>query len=326
MVRKFLLILAFYSVTIFGQRTESGDYKLLWSDDFSASALDTSKWKTRDWEDNGAGAAYPITAKPSISLTRNVQVKNGNLELHFKKEIVDCGMGYNSTWGRVINNLDNDFYCTFQQKNGNPYAFSGAEVVSKTAYENSYGYYEARVKMPYKFGVWNSFWTFRGDQVPNSENAGEIDIFETLGRFGTEDLIKTNVHLTYCTDDNPGGFSFEGVGNKDSCGYYGTGNLCEGKPSYDRNVCTEDYTQWHTYGLELTPDFIIWYIDDVKVREMINPGVHTDLWVEFGIVGEPNYFSQDKNDFDVMMEVDYFRFYEAVQPKPKGLENYYEWF
>jgi len=287
-------------------------YKLVWSDEFDGTEINDDIWQTKDWVDHNAGNEdfySPETSKPSITLANNVEVSGGTLKLHFKRETVICGTDYNAEWGYEVNNLENDYYCTFQQAYGIPYEFSGAQVQTKPAYQNSYGYYEARVRMPYKFGVHNAFWTFRG--TGETGNAAEIDIFETVGRIANPDIIKTNVHLDYCDDDSdPTGFALDRTKDDHFCGSTGYGDLCAGIPTRDYNACTSNYEGWHVYGLELTPSHIIWYIDGVPVRYLVNPGVHSNMWVRFGIVSDPNYYSTDPTNFNVIHEVDYFRFYE----------------
>jgi len=293
-------------------------YELIWSDEFDSTAIDTDKWLTRDWFDNGAGhtdAYSPESSKLSIQLEDNIEVSGGTLKLHLKRETISCGTDYNAEWGHDVNNLSNDSYCSFQEVHGVPYEFTGAELTTdrRTDYQYTYGYYEARLRMPFMHGAWNSFWTFRGNDVPaTGDNAGEIDIFETLGRFDNPNLIKTNIHLDFCEEGDPAGFAEEGIigGEPDECGTKGIGDLCFGVPSYDENVCTYNYEDWHTYGMELTPKHILWYIDGELVRFEENPGIHDDLWVEFGLVADPNFPPTDPTNFDVIHEVDYFRFYK----------------
>jgi len=95
---------------------------------------------------------------------------------------------------------------------------------------------------------------------------------------------------------------------------------------YDVNVCTSDYTEWHIYGMALTPNRINWYIDNHLIRSIENPGVETALWVEFGIVTEPNFSPTDPASFDVIHEVDYFRFYELNMDCDNIIDDCSFWF
>lgn len=292
-------------------------YELVWSDEFNGTSLDANKWKAYDFRDFGSAGNtnFSIIDHPSISMAHNVEVSNGTLKLHLKKEEVNCTDNqYNNEWGYPIDNLSSSTYCLWQGFTGLPYIYTSAEIRSNKSngYTTDYGYFEARCRMSTTYGVWNSFWMFR--DFGEIGNAGEIDIYETLGHLNeyeigynrNRNLLKTNVHLGYCSSTNKQG---NGLDESD-CDYFGVGDLCPGITNYDVNVCANSpITEWHTYGLELTPNKIIWYIDGIVVRSMDNVGVHTKKWIEFGIVAKKEMLSNTPN-LNEIHEVDYFRYYK----------------
>jgi beta-glucanase (GH16 family) len=293
-------------------------YELAWSDEFNGTELDANKWTAYDWRDHGSSTGnMDPTSHPSVSRAQNVEVSNGTVKLHLKKQTSICEDNqYNAEWGYPTDNLSSAYYCNWQQANNLPYLYTSAEIRSNKSngYTTGYGYYEAKCKISTTKGVWASFWTFK--DFGETGNAGEIDIFETLGRLNetpttpNPNLLKTNIHLDYCQNSG-GGFSVNGNGeSEEDCNYVGVGDLCTGIPTYDVNVCApSSINNWHVYGLELTPNKIIWYIDGVVVRSMPNVGVITKLWVELGIVADAQYLGHLPN-LNEVHEVDYFRFYK----------------
>lgn len=144
--------------------------------------------------------------------------------------------------------------------------------------DTEYGYIEARIKIEKDvYGLWPAFWMWNDVCTCNSPDAtmtttvcttcsppgpnmdyDEIDIFElTPGmKEGCEsagykdviqdkNIIRTNIH----TSDN------------ESCGANPRG----------QNLPINDYTNWHTYGVEWSPSKIIFYIDNIAVRTSPNP-------------------------------------------------------
>jgi beta-glucanase (GH16 family) len=117
--------------------------KLVWSDDFSGSSLDSTKWTT----ENAMGAS-DITYDNS----KYMKVENGTL--HFKA-------GTTSSWG------------------GTRFA-TAHSVVTKNLMAYKYGYLEMRAKVPYSHGAWPSFWMKAHPNLEQAAWMSEIDIFEVF--------------------------------------------------------------------------------------------------------------------------------------------------
>lgn len=140
------------------------DYKLVWSDEFDGTALDTSKW------------GYQI----------------GNRS----------GWGNNEReYYRAENAVVKDGYLTIVAKQGNYNNLSYTSARIRTIHKGDwkYGKFEMRAKMPFGKGIWPAFWMMPTDNVYGGgwPVSGEIDIMEYLGH----ELNK--VHGTLHYGDRP---------------------------------------------------------------------------------------------------------------------------
>lgn len=124
------------------------EYKLVWSDEFDGTALDSKTW-TYEVNGNGGGnnEKQYYTNKPE-----NIRVKDGKLQIQLLKE----------NYG------------------GKEYTSARINTKGKAAF--AYGRIEARIKFPSGGGIWPAFWMMnnRYPQVPWPK-CGEIDILEYVG-------------------------------------------------------------------------------------------------------------------------------------------------
>jgi beta-glucanase (GH16 family) len=121
------------------------------------------------------------------------------------------------------------------------YNYTTAAITSHNKFNVTYGYIEGSFKMPASRGFWPAFWMLND----NGPWPPEIDVLETLMH------DPTTLHVTF--HYNP-----DGEDNHDSFG--------------DKITNLPDLSQdFHTYGVEWTPDAISWYFDGVRVgRPYIN--------------------------------------------------------
>lgn len=170
--------------------------------------------------------------------------------------------------------------------------YTSAKILTKGKFEQTYGRFEARIRLPYGQGMWPAFWLLGGniDEV-KWPNSGEIDIMENRGQEPT---------ITNGTVHGPG---------------Y-SGGLAISK-SYDL-VNDRFDTGFHVFGIEWGPKYINFYVDDVLYNQ-ITPEDVTGEWVfdhPFYIiinlavggsfVGAPN----SETSFPQTMLVDYVRVYK----------------
>ena len=152
--------------------------------------------------------------------------------------------------------------------------FKYTSGVLTSNYTQLYGYFEVGAKLPAGRGLWPAFWLVGDGDYGNHE----IDVFEVLGQ--DPGRIYQTIH---------GPFGSEGTS------HYG--------------VDTSD--GFHTYGLEWTPEDIVWYVDgtesfrqsnfsDVPMYVLLNLAVG-------GWAGKPNAATA----FPAEMLVDYLRAYSA---------------
>ncbi|MGC6431200.1 MAG: glycoside hydrolase family 16 protein [Jejuia sp.] len=172
-------------------------------------------------------------------------------------------------------------------------SYTSARLLTKGKFEQKYGRWEARIRLPYGKGIWPAFWLLGDDKngIEIWPEIGEIDIMEYLGDKPSE--IFGTVH-------GPGYSGGESVSK-------------EYKLDNDRFD-----TGFHIFGIEWGPGYINFYVDDVLYNQ-ITPEDVPGRWVfddRFYIIlniavggslpGAPNA----ETVFPQTMLVDYVRVYE----------------
>ncbi len=171
-------------------------------------------------------------------------------------------------------------------------SYTSARLVTRGLFEQTYGRFEARIRLPYGQGLWPAFWLL-GNNCEQSvwPQCGEIDIMEYLGDSPT--TVFGSVH-------GPG-FS---AGEAETKEY----SLLNDR--FD--------TGFHVFGIEWGPNFINYYVDG-DLYNQITPDDVAGQWVfdhPFYIImnvavggvfpGSPNA----ETVFPQTMLVDYVRVYE----------------
>lgn len=142
------------------------DAKLVWHDEFSGTALDTSKWEydtSRNKEGwfNGEKEYYSAGA-------HNLRVAHGLLTIEARQETLDPKKF--PDWG------------------GQNY--TSARIFSKGA-GWTYGFYEIRAKLPCARGTWPAIWMLPTNMKTWPDD-GEIDIMEQVG--SEPNVIYSSLH------------------------------------------------------------------------------------------------------------------------------------
>ncbi|MHA7831241.1 MAG: glycoside hydrolase family 16 protein [Flagellimonas sp.] len=174
-------------------------------------------------------------------------------------------------------------------------SYTSARLVTKDKFEQRYGRFEARIRLPYGQGIWPAFWMLGADIDENPwPGAGEIDIMEYRGQSPT--VLIGSVH-------GPG---------------YSGGDAI----SKEFTLSNDRFdTGFHIFGIEWGPEYVNFYVDDVLYNQ-ITPEDVTGPWVfdkPFYIlmnlavggnfVGSPN----EETEFPQTMLVDYVRVYEELK-------------
>ena len=172
-------------------------------------------------------------------------------------------------------------------------AYTSARLLTKGLFEQQYGRFEARMKLPFGKGMWPAFWLL-GSNIDEIgwPFCGEIDVMENGGSKPT--IISGAVH-------GPD---------------YNAGNAIFKKYEFEDSRVDSEF---HIYGIEWGPGYINFYVDDVLYNQ-ITPSDVTGDWVfdngPFFIIinlavggvfdGNPN----EDTIFPQSMYVDYVRIYQ----------------
>lgn len=189
-------------------------YKLVWRDEFET--LDKSAW----WFETGGGGWGNNEIQRYIAGSENgvdcAVIKNGVLQIICRQvgsEVLSIRMNTNKSW--------------------------------------TYGYFEARLKLPTGKGTWPAFWMMPKNYTSWPQD-GEIDIMEEVGY--RPNYVSSSIHcLSY---------------------YHGIGTQKTG----EQYVATSQ-TEFHVYALEWTEDLICGYVDGVRHFRFANDKTgNKDTW------------------------------------------------
>ncbi len=225
---KYLNIPENYSVsgTYDKDSTNTGNYRLVFSDEFEGDTLNLNKWGYRSYSQLQYGRSFVPEA---------VSVKDGNCVItSYPGTLSDGSKGY-----------------------------LGAEIETTNLWF-TYGYMEARVKLPKGLGSWSTFWAVskRTSEKPWS---AEIDMFECFG--GTQ-KINFNLHSWWnageimknlpATEKQIAGGHIQHL-SKSFQDAFGGGN------EYTLKDETEFSDDFHTIACEWTPSYIKWVCDGKQI-------------------------------------------------------------
>lgn len=242
------------------------EWKQIFGDEFNDNMVDLQKWgKCYYWYSqyydgcaNGNELQYYTGSQVSES--------GGSLRLTAEKRNVQ---GWNGTAEQTYN-YTSGMLSTVRYN---------YESYTHVPFATTYGYFEARIKMPKGQGLWPAFWLLEEDQT----SPPEIDIMEFLGH------DPSTVYMNYHYIDN---------GNKQDQSTY----------------TTTDFTQdWHTYAVNWEKGKITWYIDGIARKTFVGNQV-TDkpmyILINLAVGGDWPGSPDGTTPFPSTMEVDYVRVYK----------------
>lgn len=268
---KIILILFVYAAVVItipscdtSTEPDIPNYQLVWQDEFDGPAgqsPDSTNW-TYDigTGENGWGnqeLQYYTNRPENISLDGN-----GNLMITARRE----------SFG------------------GMP--FTSARIKTQGLFEQAYGRFEARIKMPWGPGIWPAFWLLGSNiETVGWPQCGEIDIMEYRGQ--QPNLINGTVH-------GPG---------------YSGGNSVTKIYGFQNNRFDVDF---HLFAVEWGKDYLRFYVDDVlyqeiKPEDLSGPWVfNNSFFMILNVAVGGNYvgFPTSETPFPQSMVIDYVRVYK----------------
>jgi len=242
---------------------EQREWQLVWQDEFEGSAgqlPDSAKW-TYDIGTNWGNAQLEYDTDRPENVTLD---GNGNLAITARKE---------SYMGS---------------------AFTSARIKTQGLFEQTYGRFEARIKMPWGPGIWPAFWLLGANiETVGWPQCGEIDIMEYRGQ------EPTTVH-----------------GSVHGPGYSGGAAITQ---RFDLMGDRFD-NDFHIYAVEWGGDYIDFFVDG-NYYQKITPDDLTGDWVfnhpffiilNVAVGGNYVGFPTSGTPFPQTMYVDWVRVYREL--------------
>jgi beta-glucanase (GH16 family) len=176
----------------------------------------------------------------------------------------------------------------------NPY--SSARMVSKMKGDWQYGRLEVRAQLAKGIGTWSAIWMLPTDKTHGGwPRSGEIDILENVG-FMPDSALST-IHTN----------RYNGM---------------HGTQKTDGINCKTLSSAYHVYGVEWTPEQIVFLFDGKPYHTYRNSGEGVDVWpfdqrfhLLLNVAVGGNWGGQkgvDKNIWPQKMLVDYVRVYQRL--------------
>ncbi len=275
-MKKIIVIVIYFCSCILKGQTPANDqhWSLLWEDNFNT--INTSVWEVKNNYDHYGGEPQVYTNRVD-----NVFIDNGNMVLRCKQEAYSCPPA-------ALNSLE----CARQYSLGVPYAYTSGCIQTFPAYNPQFGYMEARIKSPDGNGLWPAFWTFSG-----IAGYQEIDIFEMVP--GAEEYCHRDADQHLWHTKNIMTSNIHSLGPDGNC-----------NDPYDEGsvLSIQDYTQWHTYGLEWSPSKIVWYVDGYPIKYYLNSQITAPTTIILNLA--VNKGVSVTSSFPADMLIDYVRVYE----------------
>lgn len=173
--------------------------------------------------------------------------------------------------------------------------YTSARLLTKGLFEQKYGRFEARIKMPYGQGFWPAFWLLGSDlETVGWPQCGEIDIMEYRGQKPT--ITNGAIHGPNYSGGNSIFKSYDLINDRFDTGF-------------------------HVFGIEWGENYINYYVDNVLYNQITLDTVNKvkgkwvfdhpfymilNLAVGGSYVGSPN----NETLFPQTMYVDYVRVYQ----------------
>ncbi|RQX09995.1 glycoside hydrolase family 16 protein [Micromonospora arida] len=244
-------------------RAEAAIGPISWQDEFNSPAgtpVDQNKWR---FDTGGGGWGNNERQYYTNSTSNAVHDGQGNLVITARR---DNPANYQCHYGRC--------------------EYTSARLLTAATFTQTYGRFEARIKIPRGQGIWPAFWMLgTGGGWPD---AGEIDVMENIGR---------EPNTVYGTVHGPG--------------YSGGGGIT-GSRTLDAPLADT----FHTYRVDWEPNVITWYVDGVQYHRVDPARLGGSRWVfdhpffmilNVAVGGNWPGYPDGSTQFPQQMLVDYVR-------------------
>ena len=254
-----------------GQRLDMDKFELTWQDEFDGTQLDSEKWRGHFWgvpDSEGQSIAHP--RRDGWWALDVARVEGGKL----------CIPSFYSEEGIA----------------GGPAGYYSLGIDTRGLFEQTFGYFEARCKLPKGEGLWSAFWMMPhafGAEVGDGRTGAEVDIYE--GAYHPDPWPKKN-----------------SVSSAIHMGGYGENQR---STHIGRFHVRRPYDSFHTYGIEWNADEYIFYIDGRETGRSDFGGVCQNplyllLSVEHVIGGWSGDITNNKPGDMTDFVIDYVRAYQ----------------
>ena len=284
-MKTFILSFVIIIISIRGYSQESNflythpDWECIFSDEFNTGSLDPDKWKASQW----TGRCWEWWNPANIDF--GVEDGDSVLILNATKDIcpyTDC-------------RYEEDGVEYIKQ-------YSAAEINTKTTMFK-YGYFEAKIKVPYKQGFFPAFWlSVKSTSGFDATWPPELDVLEYSG---TGDYVATGTNqIIDCDEDGA-------IANR----------------SYEIDKSTEEpYNNFFIYAMEWNEHEVKWYINNVQVGSTLTTEIPHDfmrLVLSLQLRFIPSSGLGDLNSPLKKMYVDWVRVYKPINAPIEG--DYDKW-
>ncbi len=174
--------------------------------------------------------------------------------------------------------------------------YTSCRMVTRNKFENTYGRFEAKIKLPTGRGLWPAFWMLPTDsEYGNWPKSGEIDVMEQVG------YEPLKIHQSVHTE----AFNHT-IGTQKTA-------------SIDVSSATSAF---QIYRVDWTPYAVRGYVNDVKVFEFVNSGGYAKwpfdkkfhMLLNIAVGGNWGGVNGiDNAAFPAQMQVDYVRVYRMIE-------------
>lgn len=297
---------------------EKPGFELVFSDEFNGTALNPYRWHSQlrwDGEFNGERYEYRVINGEDQFYVNVLSPDQAHLDkiapVYNPFQFDGSRLAIRAKRNPLKNNNNKRAFGSLSEMSTQQTFLSGA-ISTHEKFDQKYGYFEARIKIPSHVGTFPAFWLFHENRVSEGTQRTEIDIMENLGHAPW--YVYNSFHF------------FKNV----SKGYSGDANFLKPRPSGQIYTGTDYSENYHVYAVNWEPGKVTWFIDGEQVSELYSGEIDYESlyvmlnlamggnWANFptnsgglGRPGNERYPTQnDINNFqDPALEIDYVRVY-----------------